>query len=282
MTGELLEPLDRAGGGDLIADVANPLAGGVIGELIDAPRADRDRLLPLLVDMTAALEPNRRIDDAQRARTSRQNVRDYIKDLVDWRRTEPGDDLMSAMIEAREGEDRLTTEEVAATVALIYGAGFETTASLIGSIVHTLMRWPDQLDRLRSDRALVPSAVEEVLRFEPPVQVDGRHAFADAEIGGSVIGAGDAVLMLLGAANRDPAVVDDPERFDIGRSEVPLLTFGAGIHACLGASIARLTGRVVLQALLDRFGTWTPLDENPPWKPRLTMRGLASLPVAFS
>ena len=282
MTEELLDPVAEAGECDLIEALAHPLAAEVLSELVGVPRADRGWLRPLIVDITAALEPNRRLDDAQRARDSRQKVREYIHDLVPRRRAEPGDDLLSAMIEARDGEDRLSTDEVAATVSLIYGAGFETTASLIGSMVHTLMRWPDQLDLLRSDRSLVPVAVEEVLRFEPPVQVDGRYAFSDAEVAGRVISAGHAVLMLLGAANRDPAAVEDPDRFDIERIESPLLSFGSGIHECLGSALARLEGQVVLPALLDRFETWTPLDDNPPWNPRLTLRGLARLPVAFS
>ena len=282
MTAELLDPVAEAGECDLIEALAHPLSSDILSELIGVPRADRDWLRPLIVDVTAALEPNRRIDDARRAQDSRQKVREYVHTLVQRRLDEPGDNLLSAMIEARDGEDRLSTDDVAATVSLIYGAGFETTASLIGSTVHTLMRWPDQLDRLRSDRSLVPAAVEEVLRFEPPVQVDGRYAFSEVEVAGRVIGAGHAVLMLLGAANRDPAAVEDPDRFDVGRGESPLLSFGAGIHECLGSALARLEGQVVLRALLDRFETWTPLDDNPPWNPRLTLRGLARLPVAFS
>ena len=183
MTAELLDPVADAGECDLIEALARPLAADVLSELVGVPRADRGWLRSLIVDMTAALEPNRRIDDAHRARDSRQTVRDYVHDLVQRRRDEPGDDLLSAMMEARHGEDRLSTDEVAATVSLIYGAGFETTASLIASMVHTLMRWPDQLDRLRSDRSLVTSAVEEVLRFESPVQVHGRYAFSDVEVG---------------------------------------------------------------------------------------------------
>lgn len=279
------ELLDHMAGGrecDLIEALAHPLVADVLSELIGLPRADRGWLQPLIADITAALEPNRRLDDAQRARDSRQRVREYVHGLVERRRAEPADDLLSAMIEVRDGEDRLSTDEVAATALVLYGAGFETTASMIGSMVHTLMRWPDQLERLRSDRSLVPSAVEEVLRFEPPVQLDGRYAFSGVEVSGRVIGAGHAVLMLLGAANRDPDAVEDPDRFDIGRGEVPLMSFGTGIHQCLGASLALMMGEVALEALLDRFGTWTPLMDSPPWSPRLTLRGLARLPVTFS
>lgn len=282
MTGELLDRLAAQGRGDLIGELAQPLAGGVLGELLGVPQEDRGWLAPLVADMVRALEPDRRIGDAHRALESRAKVRDYLEDLVRRRQAAHDDDLVTAMIEVRDGEDCLSPDEVAASVLLMYGAGLEPTASLIGSVVHSLMRWPDQLDRLRSDRSLARSAVEEVLRFESPVQVDGRHAFSAVEIGDRVIGAGHSVLMLFGAANRDPAVLEDPDQFDVGRGDVPLLSFGAGAHECFGAALARLVGQVVLEALLERFKTWTPLDANPPWKPRLTIRGLASLPVALS
>ena len=168
------------------------------------------------------------------------------------------------------------------TVILIYGAGFETTTNLIGNMVHTLLRNPEQLARLRADRSLVPAAVEEVLRFEPPVQVDSSYAFEDVEIAGHLVRKGFVVMTLLGAANRDPAVLDEPDRFDVGRREIPLLSFSSGIHYCLGASLARLEGQVVLAGLLERFGTWAALEDEPPWKPRLTLRGLARLPVELS
>ena len=233
-------------------------------------------------DLAATLEPNRQPEETKQAAASGAKIQEYLHDLIDRRRAEPRDDLLSGLIEASDGADRLTQQEVASTVSLIYGAGFETTMNLIGNMVHTLMRRPDQLARLRADRSLVPTAVDEVLRFEPPVQLDGRYVRADAEIGGHAVPRGHAVLTLLGAANRDPAAVEDPDRFDVGRHEVPMLSFGSGIHYCLGAALARLEGQVVLEALLDRFGTWAPLVDNPPWKRRLTLRGLASLPVALS
>ena len=282
MTEELLDQVAEAGECDLIDALAFPLPANVISELVGVPVADRDWLRPLVSDLAATLEPNRQPGEVERSEAASAKVNEYLNDLIDRRRADPADDLLSGLIAASDGEDRLTQPEVAVTVSLIYAAGFETTMNLIGNMVHTLMRHPDQLARLRADRSLVPSAVDEVLRFEPPVQIDGRYARADTEVGGHVIPAGHGVLTLLGAANRDPAAVDDPDRFDVRRSEVPLLAFGSGIHYCLGAALARLEGQVVLEALLDRFGTWTPLDDNPPWKRRLTLRGLASLPVAFS
>ena len=281
MTEELLDPVSEAGECDLIDALAFPLPANVISELVGVPVADRDWLRPIVSDLAATIEPNRQPGEADRAEVSGAKMTGYLNDLIDRRRAEPADDLLSGLIAASDGEDRLTQPEVVTTVSLIYAAGFETTMNLIGNIVHTLMRHPEQLARLRADRSLVPSAVDEVLRFEPPVQIDGRYVRTDVEIGGHAIPGGHGVLTLLGAANRDPAAVEDPDRFDVGRAEVPMLSFGSGIHYCLGAALARLEGQVVLQALLDRFGTWTPLVDNPPWKRRLTLRGLAKLPVAF-
>ena len=282
LTRELLDPVAEAGECDLVEALAFPLPANVISELVGVPVADRDWLRPLVSDLAATLEPNRQPEETRQAAVSGAKIQAYLHDLIDRRRAEPRDDLLSGLIEASDGADRLTQQEVANTVSLIYGAGFETTMNLIGNMVNTLMRHPDQLARLRADRSLVPSAVDEVLRYEPPVQIDGRYVRADADIAGHAIPRGHAVLTLLGAANRDPAAMDEPDRFDVGRSDVTMLSFGSGIHYCLGAALARLEGQVVLEALLDRFGTWTLLDDNPPWKRRLTLRGLARLPVAFS
>ena len=282
MSRELLDDLATTGGGDLMARLAFPLPANVISELVGIPRTERDWLRPLILDLAATLEPGRGADDAERAKASRDKVRAYLGELIARRRAEPADDLLSGLISAVDGDDRLTEGEMVMTVILIYGAGFETTTNLIGNMVHTLLRHPDQLARLRADRSLVPAAVEEVLRYEPPVQVDSRYAFEDVEIAGNLVRKGFIVMTLLGAANRDPAVIADPDRFDVGRSEIPLLSFSSGIHYCLGASLARLEGQVVLEGLLDRFGSWSALEESPPWKPRLTLRGLARLPVALS
>ncbi len=282
MTVELLDPLAAAGGGDLIDELAFPLPANVISELVGVPRADRDWLRPLVSDLAGTLEPNRSVEDLEQAEASGAQVAAYFDDLINRRRTNPSDDLLSGLIAASDGEDRLTQGEIGRTVSLIYAAGFETTTNLIGNMVHSLIGHPDQLAQLRADRSLVPGAVDEVLRYQPPVQVDARYTFEEVEVGGHAIAQGSMVLTLLAAANRDPAVIDDPDRFDITRQDTPLLSFGSGIHYCLGASLARLEGQVVLAGLLDRFQTWTPLEDDPPWKDRLTLRGLARLPVALS
>ena len=282
MTADLLDDLATTGGGDLMARLAFPLPANVISELVGIPRSERDWLRPLILDLAATLEPGRGPEEAERAKVSRDKVRNYLHELIERRRAEPTDDLLSGLIAAVDGDDRLTESEMVMSVILIYGAGFETTTNLIGNMVLTLLRHPDQLARLRADPSLVPAAVEEVLRYEPPVQVDSRYAFEDVEVAGHVVRKGFVVMTLLGAANRDPDVIEDPDRFDVGRSEIPLLSFSSGIHYCLGASLARLEGQVVLAGLLDRFATWTLLEDSPPWKPRLTLRGLARLPVALS
>ena len=282
MTADLLDDLATTGGGDLMARLAFPLPANVISELVGIPRSERDWLRPLILDLAATLEPGRGPEEAERAKVSRDKVRNYLHELIERRRAEPTDDLLSGLIAAVDGDDRLTESEMVMSVILIYGAGFETTTNLIGNMVLTLLRHPDQLARPREDPSLVPAAVEEVLRYEPPVQVDSRYAFEDVEIAGNLVRKGFVVMTLLGAANRDPDVIEDPDRFDVGRSEIPLLSFSSGIHYCLGASLARLEGQVVLAGLLDRFATWTLLEDSPPWKPRLTLRGLARLPVALS
>ena len=279
MTDHLLDPVAKAGECDLIEALALPLPASVLSEMLGVPEEDRDWLRPLVSDVSALLDSNLPPWERVQAASSEAKVDEYFHRLIDRKRAEPGDDLLSELVAASDDGDHLTQQEVVTTVSLILGAGFETTTGLIGNMVLTLMRHPDQLARLRADRSLVSSAVDEVLRFESPVQTDGRFVRADVEMGGQVIPKGHRVLLLLGAANRDPAAVDDPDRFDVGRDEIPTLAFGAGIHYCLGAALARLEGQVVLEALLDRFDTWTPLDLNPPWMRRITLRSPASLPV---
>ena len=281
MTDEMLDVLADAGGGDIVETLAFPLPANVISALVGVPVDDRDWLRPRVADLAATLEPTADAESVAAAMASAEDVRAYLTALIAKRREEPADDLLSALIAASDGDDRLTEEEVLANTLLIYAAGFETTTHLIGNTVLTLLRHPDQLAMLREDRSLVPSAIEEILRFQPPVQLDGRYVFEDIEIAGETIPAGANVITLLAAANRDPAVFDDPERFDITRDNPQILSFAYGIHYCLGAALARLEGHVVLERLLDRFEHWR-LVEEPEWRPRITLRGVAGLDVELS
>ena len=228
MTDELLDPVAEAGECDLVEALACPLPAHVVSEMLGVPVDDRDWLRSLMSDVSALLEQNLRPWERVQAEASEAKVYEYLHHLIDCKRAEPGDDLLSGLVAASDSGDRITQQQIVSTVSHIYGAGFRTTMSLIGNMVHTLMRHPDQLARLRADRSLVPSAVDEVLRLEPPVQVDARYVHADAEIGGQAMPKGHRVLLMLAAANRDPAVVENPDRFDVGRADVPTLAFGSG------------------------------------------------------
>ncbi|MDE0065618.1 MAG: cytochrome P450 [Acidimicrobiaceae bacterium] len=277
MTDELLDEL--GGSGDFVDAVAFPLPANVISALVGVPQADRDWLRPLIADLSATLEPVSTPEEIDRAEAASRQARAYFSDLIETRRADPQDDLLTGLIQASDGEDRLSENEVISNVLLIYAAGFETTTQLLSNMVRALAAHPDQLQLLRDDHSLIPGAVEEVLRYDPPVQVDGRYTFEDVEVGDTTIEAGSATLMLLAAANRDPFVCADPDRFDITRRDTQLLSFGSGIHYCLGAALARLEGQVVLERLLSRYQSWSVGEEV--WRQRITIRGVERLAVEF-
>jgi cytochrome P450 len=204
--------------------------------------------------------------------------RDYFLALIAQRRARPQDDLISLLVEAEESGDVLDEDEIISVTILLFAAGFETTTNLIGSGLLALLRNPGELQRLRDDRALLPSAVEEMLRYESPVQVNGRYALSDTEIGGRPIREGESVVTFLGAGNRDPEQFPDPDRFDVGRDDGAPLSFGGGIHYCLGAALARLEAQVVFDRLLDRFPGLELLEE-PRFRPSVTLRGVEELRV---
>jgi cytochrome P450 len=283
MTDALLDAMADADGvveGDVVDGLAFPLPANVISALVGVPEADRDWLRPLVAQMAASIEPTATEEALDHAEAAMVEARAYLQGLIEQRRAEPRDDLLSGLIQASDGDDRLTETEVLSNVLLIYAAGFETTTHLLGNMVRQLVAHPDQLARVRADRSLIPQAVEEVLRFDPPVQLDGRYVFDDIDVDGVTIPKGSTVLTLLAAANRDPAVCDDPDRFDVTRRDSQILSFGSGIHYCLGAALARLEGQVVLDRLLERFDTWEILEET--WRPRITIRGVEKLIVRLA
>jgi len=281
MADSLIDTLAADGGGNLLNALAFPLPANVISALVGVPVAERDWLRPLVANLTASLELSASESVLDEAQNSGETVRAYIADLITQRRSDPQDDLLSGLIAASDGEDRLSENEIIANTMVIYAAGFETTTHLICNMVLNLLRHPDQLALVRADRSLIPQVVEEVIRFDPPVQVDGRAVFEEIEFGGSAIPPGNTVITMLAGANRDPEVFDDPQRFDITRTGSQVMSFGSGIHYCLGASLARLEGQVVLERLLDRFGTWK-LVEEPSWRPQIVIRGVERLDVEFA
>ncbi len=264
---------------DLIELYAEPLPVQVIAELLGVPGSDWGLLRPWSNAIVKMYEY--RVTPEQRAaaeRASREFV-DYLRELVTTRRAHPGDDLISSLIAETDGDGaRLTEDELVTTCTLLLNAGHEATVNVVGNGVSALLGHHDQLAALRAEPALVPGAVEELIRYDSPLQLFERTATADTEVGGVVVEAGSKIAALLGAANRDPAVFVDPDRFDVRRTDNPHLGFGAGIHFCVGAPLARVELQASLSTLLARFPRLA-LHTPPQRRPEFVIRGVRSLPV---
>jgi cytochrome P450 len=284
----LLDQISSGAVTDVMSALAFPLPANVISTMIGVPEEDWPRFRTVVSQATALLEPIVPDNELEAALLAQVELEQYFDGLVAERRAHPRDDLLSQLIAVQEGSDRLTEGELISTVILLFGAGFETTTNLIGNGLYALLTNPDQLAQLRSDMAtgdratVIRSAVEELLRWDSPVQFDGRQAFEDVDICGVTVPRGTEVVTVLGAANRDPSHFSDPEQLDLRRDEGPPMSFASGIHLCLGAALARAEGQIVFERVLDRFPSIELADESPEWKPRITLRGLASLPVVFS
>jgi cytochrome P450 len=267
-----------AGHGDFIAEFAFPVPVTVIGELLGIPADDRAMFQQLARDWTAVLDRLDRatVDEADRAASA---IGAYLAELAARRATRPGEDLISAMIVASERADRLTEEELVTTAALLLAAGFETTTGLLSNGLVALLDHPDQAARLRAEPALAVPAAEELLRYDSPVQIlYGRSAPSELDVAGLALSSGQRVMMLLGAANRDGSAFTEPDRLRLDRAEQPPLSFGGGIHYCLGAPLARLEAQVAFPALLSRF-PGLALDGEPVGREGLTLHGHVRLPV---
>jgi hypothetical protein len=265
-----------------VRDLAIPLPMIVIAEVLGVPLSDRGRFKAWSTDVANSLGgPFQAPDVLDRARQSSNEIADYFREQIAERRQAPRDDLLSALCAAEEQGDLLSEDELIATCILLLVAGNETTTNLIGNGLLALLRHPDQLELLRDDPSLVEGAVEELLRYDGPVQATGRFVLEDVEVNGHPVSSGQQVVTIIGAANRDPEVFTDPERLDITRRDNHHLAFGHGIHYCLGAPLARLEGQVALLALVQRFPHLRLAAERPEWRDNLILRGLASLPVTF-
>jgi len=278
------ELIDGFGGGevDLMDALAFPLPVTVIGEMLGVPAEDRAQFRPLVRASTAVLELAVTPEALASATAARATMEAYFGALVAERRAHPREDLLSQLIEAEDKGDQLSERELISTAILLFAAGFETTTHLIGNSVLALLRHPGELARLRRDSELLRPAVEELMRFDSPVQITARTANEAIDVAGHDIEAGATMLLLIGAANRDPERFTDPDRLDLGRAEGAPLSLGSGIHYCLGAALARLEGQVVLDRLLERFGTWELVGDQPGHRDSLTLRGLVDLRVRFT
>jgi cytochrome P450 len=284
ITNKLVDEAKRRGRMDVIADLALPLPVSVISELLGIEDEDRDvfrEQAEYMLGINDLVPPAP--ETMAKAGEAARYYESFFRRMIETRRREPGDDLISGLIQARDAGDRLSEEELVATSVLLLGAGFESTTNFIGNGVLALLRHPGQFRLLQSDPALARNAVEELLRFDAPVQMTTRRAAEDVELRGERIRRGQSVAMMLGAANRDPARYAEPHRLDIQRADVKPLSFGGGIHFCLGTPLARLEGEIAFRTLASRLPDMK-LASDPDrlvYRDMIAMRGLMSLPVSF-
>ena len=282
MVDDLLDKGAAQGGFDLIADFASALPVWIIGDLLGVPREERGPLRDWSLAILGALEPV--ISDAQAAAGNRAvtEFSDYLDGLIAERRRNPGDehDVLTALIEGEVDGDRLSHDELVQNCVFLLNAGHETTTNLIGNGIDALLRFPDQKTLFQDDPTVTKSAVEEFLRFESSNQLGNRKAVSDVEIGGVPVASGTYIHLCIGAANRDPAVFDEPDRLDIRRSPNRHLAFGGGIHTCAGNSLARMEGVIAIRKLIDRFPDVSPSGAAVRGG-RARFRGFLSYPVTF-
>ncbi|MGW0547355.1 cytochrome P450 [Streptomyces altiplanensis] len=279
LAAELAGAFVAQGGGDLLSAVAEPLPVAVIAEMLGVPEPDRPLLRPWSADICGMYELNPPEETARRAVRASAEFSAYLRELIAVRRESPGEDLISALIAAHdEGGDRLSEQEMISTCVLLLNAGHEATVNTTANGWRTLLRHPAQLEALRAGHGLLSTAVEELMRYDTPLQLFERWVLDDIEVGGVTIPRGSEVALLFGSANRDPAAFDRPDELDLGRTDNPHVSLGAGIHYCLGAPLARLELAASFGELLRRAPDMR-LAEEPRWKPGFVIRGLRELRV---
>ncbi|MGE0737195.1 MAG: cytochrome P450 [Alphaproteobacteria bacterium] len=276
---QLLEENMRGGKMDMIGNFTYLLPLAVITYLMGVPTDQRDQFRRWSSAITASLEPKPSAETIATASTAVEEFKAYLADLADRRRKEPGDDLISLLVQAEEDGDRLTGLDLLHNAAFLLNAGHETTTNLVGNGMHAFFRFPDQLTRLRARPDLLEDAVEEMLRFDSPNQIGGRSPTEDFAFGDTVVPKGTFIWIANGAANHDDRVFDHPDRFDIARAPNKHVAFGHGIHLCLGASLARMEAKAAVHALVTRFPTLHPAGA-PVRRLRARHRGFSSYPVA--
>ncbi|HEV3309360.1 MAG TPA: cytochrome P450 [Chloroflexota bacterium] len=274
----LVDELLAAGGGDLLMMVAEPLPVAVIAEMLGVPVSDRHLLRPWSAAICRMFELNPDENAARGAVRASIEFSAYLRALIDERRSAPGEDLISALIAAHEEGDRLTEQEMISTCVLLLNAGHEATVNATTTGWWTLFRHPDQLEQLRGMPRTIPNAIEELLRFDTPLQMFERWVLDDVEIDGTLMPRGSEIALLFGSANRDPGRFPDPDRLDLTRSDNRHMSFGAGIHFCLGAPLARIELAASFGELMRRAPTLR-LVREPEWKSGYVIRGLKELLV---
>ena len=275
---EILAELDFTRPFDVIESIAYPLPIIVISELLGVRPDDRQRFARWSADIARSIEPTISRNEANRVEQSRDALNQYFSNVIEERRRQPEEDLISRLVQAEEGGEKLSNEEMLSLLRLLLIAGNETTKNLIGNGLLALLHNPGELERLRSDPSLMESAVEEMLRFDSPVQVDLRTAVENTLVGGTEMSCGQRVLAVIGAANRDPEAFSDPNTLDLSRNDKPNMSFGRGIHHCLGAPLARLEAAAAFRGMIYGLKEIS-LEKAPRFRSQLVLRGVESLIV---
>lgn len=282
ITDDLLDTVQNKGRMDVVADLANPLPAVVTAEMLGVPTSDWRKLTEWSADFAQALGNFQHTpDSAPRVLRSLDEMIDYFKEAIRKQRTHPRDGLIQALLNAEADGDRFTEEEVIANTIVMMVGGQETTTNLIASGVLTLLRHPDQLALLQADPSLIPTAIEELLRYESPIQHTARLAPSDYRLGGKLIKQRDAVIAVMGAANRDPERFPDPDRLDVRRRDNRHVAFAWASHFCFGAPLARLEAQIAFETLLARMPHLQLEPEPLSWRENLGLRGLRALCIRF-
>lgn len=275
----LLDQVENAEEFDLMRTFADPLPTLVIAKMVGVPREDIERFREWTRKFSRAVDPGHSDEESEEILKLEKQFSEYFAGVIEQRRLHPRDDLVSRLAEAEEQGDKLTAIEMTAMLRLLMVAGTETTANLIGNGMRALLRHPDQLALLREEPETIGSAIEEMLRYDPPIQALPRFTTHEVEIGGKTLKANSRVVVILGSANRDEEQFARPDEFDITRSDTGNIAFGRGIHYCLGGALARLEGRIALEVLLERFSEIRFGSRPPAHRSNVVLRGLSHLDI---
>ena len=277
----LIAPAVERGSMEVIGELAYPLPASVICELLGVPESDRDRNRAWAAAIAPTLEPFTTDEQIAAAEGAMKEWDGYVRELLAERRRRPAEALLDDMLAVEEDGTRLGEDEIAANVTFLFLAGHETTTNLIGNGLLALLRWPAELETLRADPTLIEGGIDELLRFDSPVQFASRVAVESTEIEGVRFEAERPILIALGAANRDERRYERPASLDVRRRDVKPLSFGGGVHYCLGAALARLEGKIAFEKLLARAKTIELAVTRPEWRPGINLRALQELPIAL-
>lgn len=278
---ELIGEVQQKGNMDIISELARPLPVRVISRMLGVPVEIQNQVYQWANDLSAILDPLNSLENLAHMNEVILKFSECFRELIAEREKKPQQDLISALITARDRDDKLDDDELLSVCILLFGTGEETTVNLIGNGMYALLRHPAQLEKLKQEPTIIQSAVEEMLRYDSPIQRIARIAIEDVEIGGKKISGGEQVIVYLGAANRDPAQFPNPDCLDLTRSENRHLAFADGVHNCLGAALARVEGQIAINTLVQRLPNLKLHTDIVEWRKNIALRGLKALPVTF-